>query len=288
MNYSNLEEGRPLRNLTTIGIGGEARWYIEIHQIEQMQSILKFCHQESLPYFILGKGSNTLFDDRGFNGVVIANRIHFMNESDQGLFHVAAGYSFSLLGSQTARKGWSGLEFASGIPGSVGGAVFMNAGANGSETCDSLIQVQFITHEGELKVLKRSELQFDYRTSSFQSIPGSIISASFQLQPSETARQRQLEIIRYRQMTQPYSEKSAGCIFRNPSMKSAGALIDQAGLKGLKVGGAKVSTLHANFIVAEEAAYAQDVIALIDLIRDRVKESLGVELESEVRYIPYE
>lgn len=288
MSYSSFEEGKILRKLTTIGIGGEARWYIEVDQIEQMQAILKFCHQESLPFFILGKGSNTLFDDRGFNGVVIANRISFMNQPSDGFFHVGAGYSFSLLGTQTARQGWTGLEFASGIPGSVGGAVFMNAGANGAETCDSLVQVEFVNDEGDIIVLKRDEIEFAYRYSAFQKTTGAIVAASFQLQPSETARQRQLEIIRYRQSTQPYGDKSAGCIFRNPGVKPAGALIDQAGLKGLSIGGAKVSLMHANFIVADDHATAKDVLALIELIRHKVKESSGIELESEVRYISYE
>ena len=129
-----------------------------------------------------------------------------------------------------------------------------------------------MTDEGDITVLKEDEIKFAYRYSSFQEASGAIVAAAFQLQPSETARQRQLEIIRYRQSTQPYSEKSAGCIFRNPGVKPAGALIDQAGLKGLNVGGAKVPPMHANFIVADDQATAKDVLALIELIRHKVKE----------------
>jgi UDP-N-acetylmuramate dehydrogenase len=169
MNFSQFEKGKALSSLTTFGIGGEAQFYIEVTQIDQMQAVLQFCQLESLPFFILGKGSNILFDDRGYKGVVIANRIHFLEHAD-GRFRAGAGYSFSLLGTQTARQGWAGLEFASGIPGSVGGAVYMNAGANGSETADTLVEVEFVNQSGERVRYMREQLEFSYRTSSFQSM----------------------------------------------------------------------------------------------------------------------
>lgn len=282
-----LERHRSLKELTTFGIGGLADYFIEVHDIATMQSLLPFCKQEQLPYLILGKGSNLLFDDRGFAGVVIANRIHFLQRPFEDIWHVGAGYSFSLLGSQTARQGWTGLEFASGIPGSVGGAVFMNAGANGCETGQTLVSVDFVTSDGELVCLTKEQLAFSYRFSSFQEREGAIVGATFRLKKSSEARQKQLDIIRYRKKTQPYDAKSAGCIFRNPSCAHAGALIDQSGLKGKTLGGAQVSDLHANFIVNTGNATSKDILNLIELVRQEVKKHTGVELEHEVRYPSY-
>lgn len=284
----NIKKNKPLNEICTFGIGGPATFYVETHTIEEMRNALLYCQKENLPYFILGKGSNCLFDDRGFAGMVIHNKIDFNEERPGGLFYVGAGYNFSLLGSQTARNGWSGLEFASGIPGTVGGAIFMNAGANGRETCDSLTSIEFLTSEGELQLYNRENLHFAYRTSSFQTMQGAILGATFSLTPSKEARQKQIEIITYRKNTQPYGEKSAGCIFRNPKEGHAGALIDKSALKGTKIGGAKISEIHANFIVNDENATAKDVLELIENIKKQVKNHTGIDLESEVRYIPYE
>lgn len=282
-----FERGRSLKSVTTLGIGGSAEYFIEVHDIATMQSVLLFCKEQQLPYVILGKGSNSLFDDLGFAGVVIANRIHFLENSEAPIWRAGAGFSFSLLGSQSARKGWGGLEFASGIPGSVGGAVYMNAGANGFETSNTLLSVDFVTLEGELVTLKREELSFSYRFSSFQHMQGAIVAASFLLSESPTARKKQIEIIDYRKNTQPCDAKSAGCIFRNPSCGSAGAIIEQCGLKGKMIGGAQVSTIHANFVVNAGGAKATDVLELIAHIQNEVKRQTGIDLEYEVCYFPY-
>lgn len=284
-----FQKNKLLKDLTTIGIGGEARYFTEVKTVEEMRRVIRECKCNSLKYMVLGKGSNVLFDDRGYNGLIILNKISFCEELGEGLFHVGAGYSFSLLGAQTARKNWAGLEFASGIPGSVGGAVFMNAGANGRETCESLVSVDFVDDEGCFHCIPKQDLTFSYRTSDFHQLKGAIVGATFQLQPSDEARQKQLTIINYRKETQPYSEMSAGCMFRNhsPSL-SAGALIDQSNLKGTSMGGAKVSELHANFIVNTSDASSSDVLELIRHIQSCVKEASGVDLETEVRYIPYE
>lgn len=286
--FERLERHRFLKNLTTFGIGGPAHYFIEVSDIPTMQTLFLFCKQNSLPFFILGKGSNVLFDDRGFAGVVIANRIQFLNQLDENTWHVGAGYSFSLLGSQTARQGWAGLEFASGIPGSVGGAVFMNAGANGCETSQTLVSVDFVTTEGECVCLLREELTFSYRFSSFQQMKGAIVGATFRLTPSSEARRKQLDIIQYRKNTQPYDAKSAGCVFRNPSCAHAGALIEQSGLKGKTLGDAQVSHVHANFIINTGNASSNDVLHLITIICREVKNHTGFELEHELRCVPYD
>ncbi len=283
---SQFEVGKLLSELSTLGIGGPARYFVTVQKTEELLSLMRYCHSEKLPFFILGKGSNCLFDERGFDGLVILNKISFCH-FDFPILHVGAGYSFSLLGTQTARKGWAGLEFASGIPGSVGGAIYMNAGANGSETCDTLIEVEFVNEKGELETLKRDQLEFSYRFSSFQKRKGSIVSAKFQLTSCDAARAKQLTIIDYRMKTQPYGDKSAGCIFRNPKLKAAGALIEQSGLKGKTLGGAEVSTMHANFIVNKAGATTRDVLNLAAHVQASVKEKTGVDLEMEIRYIPY-
>jgi len=280
-------ENRSIGELTTFGIGGPARWAVEVSTIEEMQQTIQLCNQKQLSFFILGKGSNCLFDDKGLNAVLIINKIDFL-EINENTFHAGAGYSFSRLGTLTARKGWKGLEFASGIPGSVGGAVFMNAGANGAETCNTLVSVDFVNAEGTLKTLEKAELVFSYRHSSFHEMKGAIVGATFALKPCTEARKRQFEIIDYRKKTQPYGDKSAGCIFRNPTGNHAGALIEKAGLKGFSVGGATVSPVHANFIVNQEGATASNVLELIRMIQQKIKEETGVELENEVRYIPYD
>lgn len=281
-----FEVDKPLSQLSTFGIGGPARFFIEVQKLEELQSLFQYCHSQQLPFFIIGKGSNCLFDDKGFDGVVILNKIAFC-QYDWPIVHVGAGYSFSLLGTQTARKGWSGLEFASGIPGSVGGAVYMNAGASGTETCEALFEVTFLNEKGEVEILSRDKIEFSYRFSSFQKRKGAIISAKFLLQPLEEARKKQLGIIEYRTRTQPYNDKSAGCVFRNPESQSAGALIQQSGLKGMRIGGAEVSTMHANFIVNKGRATSKDILELAELVKRTVKEKTGVELDMELRCIPY-
>ncbi|TXI40266.1 MAG: UDP-N-acetylmuramate dehydrogenase [Nitrosomonas sp.] len=283
-----IQTDRSLSTLCTFGIGGPARYFIEVTTIKEMQEALIYAHNKGISYIILGKGSNCLFDDRGYDGLVILNKIGFLEEKAPGVFYVGAGYSFSRLGAFTARKGWSGLEFASGIPGSVGGAVYMNAGANSRETRETLSTVQFVTANGEIKIFERAEMTWAYRSSLFQHMSGAIVSATFALTASEEARKKQIDFVRYRQTTQPYSDMSAGCIFRNPPEQSAGALIDQSGLKGLKIGGAAVSDRHANFIINAGGAKSQDVIALMQLVQQRILAATGVSLISEVVFVPYQ
>lgn len=279
------EQGGSLSSYSTFGIGGPARYSCEVHTCEQMQVWISYCLSHQLQFLVIGKGSNCLFDDEGFDGLVILNKIAFCR-FDWPIVHVGAGYSFSLLGVQTARNGWSGLEFASGIPGTVGGAIYMNAGANGMETKNALIEVSVLDENNVLHVMSREEIQFDYRFSSFQEKPCAIVEAKFLLSSSQIARKQQLEIVDYRTRTQPYGEPSAGCVFRNPSTISAGALIQQCGLKGFRIGDAEVSLVHGNFIVNKGRAKAQDVLELARHIKKVVKEQTGIELDMEIRYIP--
>lgn len=278
---------KPLSEFSTFGIGGPARYFAEAASAEQMREMLFYAFQSGIAVHILGKGSNSLFDDRGFNGLVILNRIDFLKQEEEK-FSVGSGYSFARLGGVTARLGWGGLEFASGIPATIGGAIYMNAGANGKETADMLKEVGYVTEKGELIRLHKEELHFGYRTSSFHKWRGAIVDAVFHLTPSETAKSTQREILDYRLKTQPYGEKSAGCAFRNPEGDSAGRLIDAMGLKGMRIGEAAVSETHANFIVNAGCAKAADVLALIEEIKEKIYREQGILLEEEIRYIPYD
>lgn len=276
-----------LAKISTFGIGGQAKYFVEVNSIEEMAQAICESQKMKTPYLVVGKGSNSLFDSKGFNGLIIHNKINFLNRLTENTLHVGSGYSFSYLGTLSAKLKLSGLEFASGIPGSVGGACFMNAGANGMETCNHLDSVEFLSENGVITNYLRKDLTFSYRTSPFQQKKGVILSATFTLKPFEAAREKQFEIINYRKKTQPLKSKSAGCIFQNPLNFSAGALIEHCGLKGLKVGDAEVSNLHANFIVNNGAATSGDVLELIQLIKAKVKEIANQELHSEVRFIPY-
>lgn len=282
-----LIQNKPLSSLSTLGIGGPAKLYTEVRQVEEMQAVLAYCKTHHLKFLVIGKGSNCLFDDRGFNGCIIHNKIDFLESSD-GRFSAGAGYSFSRLGTQTAKLGYGGLEFAAGIPASVGGAVFMNAGANGAETKDCLHSVDFIDETGILTSYPKEAIRFGYRYSFFQDKKGAIVSATFLLNKAEEARVKQIAIINTRQKTQPYSDKSAGCVFRNPDNQSAGKLIDECGLKGLTVGKASVSSLHANFLINQNGATAAEFKELIDQVKMTVEQKTGTALECEVRMVPYE
>jgi UDP-N-acetylmuramate dehydrogenase len=277
-----------LKQFSTLGIGGPARYFLEIDSISKMQQALYYCSSNQIPYIVLGKGSNCLFDDRGFNGAILLNKIDFFHQKMPGSFYVGAGYSFALLGVQTARQGWSGLEFASGIPASIGGAIWMNAGANGQETCHCLDSVEFVNNCGIQEVYQRQDLLFSYRHSPFQEKLGAIVAATFSLKKDEEARKVQIEIVNRRKKTQPYSAKSAGCIFLNPEGNQAGTLIDQCGLKGTAIGGAEVSSLHANFLINACNASCVEMVDLICLVKQQVKKTSGIELQSEVRRIPYD
>ncbi|SCA58409.1 UDP-N-acetylenolpyruvoylglucosamine reductase [Chlamydiales bacterium SCGC AB-751-O23] len=279
-----LEEEVSLKRYSTFQIGGRARFFLIAKSVESIQEGILWARSKGIPFFILGKGSNCLFSDKGYEGLVILNKVDFLEQQGPS-FKVGAGHSFSHLGTISSKMGYSGLEFAAGIPASVGGAVFMNAGANGAETFDSLQSVDFVDESGHLVHFEKKDLQFSYRFSSFQKLKGSVVSATFLLTESRDSRKKQLEIISNRKDSQPLKDPSAGCIFKNPSLKSAGFLIEDTGLKGKCFGGAKVSTLHANFIINKGEATAEDVKALAKHVQEEVKQKHNIQLQSEVYFI---
>ncbi|KAG6542010.1 hypothetical protein Mapa_016573 [Marchantia paleacea] len=288
-----FERGKRLSELSTLGIGGPAKYFVEVHDESQMSTAIRICREKNIRCFIVGKGSNCLFDDRGFDGCVILNSLKFLESQGRGVYRVGSGYPFNTLGIQTSKDGFTGLEFASGIPGTVGGAIFMNASANGQETANAIKSVEVLCADGERIVHHKghSDLVYGYRLSPYQTMPGfmAILAATFELEPCLDARQRHKSLLERRKKTQPVAAKSAGCIFRNPGTgsQSAGALIEQAGLKGIEVGRAKVSDIHANFLLNAGGSSAADMINLIELVKQQVKIKLGVDLREEVIYVPY-
>lgn len=276
-----------LKNFTTFRIGGPAKYFKEITTLLELQEALRYCYEQQLNYMILGRGSNLLFDDRGFDGVILLNRMAPFSVDGEEVV-VGAGYSFSLLGRRTASLGLSGLEFASGIPGSVGGAVYMNAGAYGAATADFLKEITYLDEQGELFSFPKDQLRWDYRSSSFQDRLGAIALVCFSLKKNPLAGTIRLEMMRDRYAKQPYTAASAGCIFRNPPNISAGALIDQCFLKGAAIGDAEVSSLHANFILNRGNATAEQVVFLIQKIQKIVYERTGIFLKNEIKIVPYQ
>ena len=283
-----LQQNKILSDFTTFKIGGRAKYFFEATTIEQMQEIISYASLHAIAYFILGKGSNILFDDKGFEGIVILNKISFFHKKDLSLL-VGSGHSFAYLGRKASQLGLCGLEFASSIPGTVGGAIFMNAGANGQQVCETLQKVTVITKSADLLVLSKQDIEFGYRFSSFQKNKEAIVSGEFLCRNAEKKDfLKAKELRKNRVLTQPLREKSAGCIFKNPvDGPSAGALIDRCGLKGKRVGGAEISLKHANFIINKDNALAVDVLTLISEIQEKVLKITGVSLQTEVRYIPY-
>jgi UDP-N-acetylmuramate dehydrogenase len=279
-----IKEAVPLRDYSSWKVGGPARWLVECQSLEALRSALEFAKRQRCPFLPIGKGSNLLFSDRGFDGLIIVPRLErWAHEGDW--WTAQAGVSFAQLGHKTAMAGYSGLEFAAGIPAAVGGALFMNAGAQGQETKDCLREVALVWPDGSEQVLEVSANDFSYRTSPFQQAPCILTQARFELRSDPSARARQLASVKKRIATQPYELPSAGCVFRNPDGQSAGALIDQSGCKGWKEGDAEVSAKHANFLVNLKSASAEDLLKLMERVVERVHEIHGVTLHPEVRMI---
>ncbi|AMA72572.1 MULTISPECIES: UDP-N-acetylmuramate dehydrogenase [Aneurinibacillus] len=275
----------PLANHTTWKIGGPADILVEPTDKMALARSMKLVHKHNVPWYVLGRGSNMLVRDRGIRGVVFKladgfNHLAFNGEE----IEVGAGYSFIRLAVMAGKEGLTGLEFAGGIPGTVGGAIYMNAGAHNSDVSRILKSAEVLLETGELVIFSADELGFSYRTSILQKRRGIVVSAVFKLaygDRKEIARHMAAYKDRRRQ-TQPLSLPCAGSVFRNPPGDHAGRLIESAGLKGLRVGGAQISEKHANFIVNRGNATAQDVLDLMEQVIKIVNERYNIKLVPEV------
>jgi UDP-N-acetylmuramate dehydrogenase len=289
-----VETDFSLARYTTYRLGGPAALYVEpasAQDLELLGGALRGDDEAGgrPPLLILGRGSNLVISDKGFDGVVLRMAGGFAWLRSSGPAGVVAGSSSTLpqLANWAARRSLSGMEFAISIPGSVGGAVRMNAGAHGSEIAERLTSVTvFDLDKLELRRPETSSLGFSYRRSSLTE-DDLVIDASFELEPGDATeiRDRMEQYRQHRSSTQPGAAQNAGSVFKNPPGRSAGKLVEAAGLKGFRVGGATVSELHANFMMAGEGATAQDVYDLVQTVRRKVLESSGVELEPEVRFV---
>ncbi|EMA6341269.1 UDP-N-acetylmuramate dehydrogenase [Bacillus cytotoxicus] len=278
-----------LARYTTMKIGGPADIFVTPTSISSIEKILALVKKYKVNWTAIGRGSNLLVSDKGIEGVVIrlGEGLDHL-EVEEATVRVGGGYPLIKLSTLLSRQGLAGLEFASGIPGSVGGAVYMNAGAHKSDISKILTRAYVMFEDGTVTWLSKEEMGFSYRTSVLQTkLPGIVLGAEFQLE-----RGNREEIVRmmqknkdYRRDTQPWSHPCAGSIFRNPLPHFAGDLIERAGLRGYQIGGAKVSEMHGNFIVNTGIASAQDVLDLIGFVKRNIKEKFDIDMHTEVEII---
>ena len=278
-----------MANHTTFKIGGNAPLYIEVNKPSQLSQIVKLCKEENVEYFILGNGSNLLVSDKGVDYVVICLKGDFKNISllDNNTLYCGAGASLASLCREAEKNGLSGLEFAWGIPGTVGGAAYMNAGAYGGEMKDVVYSVHHIDKEGNLGTIKSSDLNFSYRHSIYKENGYIIIgiTVKLKLDNKNEIRNKMDDFMDRRKSKQPLEYPSAGSVFKRPEGNYAGTLIEQCGLKGKTIGGAQVSEKHAGFIINIGGATCNDVQQLIELIQSTVKDKTGYILEREIIFL---
>lgn len=275
-----------LNDFSTIDIGGKSRYFTRVKDENEMKNAFNFSLKKKVPFFVLGKGSNIIFDDKGYSGLIIKNEIDFL-KIDKNKVEVGSGFSLQKLSRIISKKNLSGLEFAAAIPATIGGAICMNAAANEMEISSCLEEIRFLTTEGEIEKIKKKDLFFGYRFSSIKKKKGAIISLIFLFKESFDAEKKSIFLLEQRKQKQPIYEKSLGCIFKNPKNDVAAKLIEGAGLKGKKIGGAMVSNVHANFIINNKNATSEDVLTLISVIVEKVKKMYNIELEQEIFYVPY-
>ncbi|CAM3575114.1 UDP-N-acetylmuramate dehydrogenase [Marinicrinis lubricantis] len=280
-----VRENEPMSRHTTWKIGGPADVFIVADTKEELVHALRTLSEHQIPWTQLGRGSNTLVSDRGIRGAVLKLGKGFEQIRFEDCIVIAGGaYSFIKLSVMAGKQGLTGLEFSGGIPGTVGGAVYMNAGAHGSDVSRILQSAEVLLETGEFVNYDAEELDFSYRHSRLQQTRGIVTEAVFRLKHGDR-KEIAATLASYkdrRLRTQPLQLACAGSVFRNPEGHHAAKLVEEAGLKGLRCGGAEISTLHSNFIVNTGNATAEDVLTLIERIRAIVKQKYGIELETEV------
>ncbi|MDA0213256.1 MULTISPECIES: UDP-N-acetylmuramate dehydrogenase [Desertifilum] len=279
-----------LAGLTSYRVGGPAQWYVAPRCPEDLQISLEWAKSEGLPVIVLGAGSNLLVSDRGLPGLVVGTRHlrHIRFDPEIAQVQAGAGVPIAQLARLVAQRGWQGLEWAVGIPGTVGGAIVMNAGAHESCIADVLVDVDVLSPAGNAACLGVSELGYRYRTSRLQGGDRVVTQATFQLQPGGDPQRVMATTeahLERRRTTQPYHLPSCGSVFRNPEPYKAAWLIEQTGLKGYQIGGAQVSQLHANFILNCGKATASDIYQLMRYVQQQVEQRWSIRLEPEVKIL---
>lgn len=292
MNIGKIERNVPLYKYTTYRVGGIASAIVYPKNVDSLMKLIRFVRSKDIPFKILGFGSNLLFSSKQYNGILIRldefRDLEFFGTSK---VRVGAGYSLVKLSLQVAKRGLAGLEFAAGIPGTVGGAVFMNAGAYKSDMGYIVQDITVLTPDLRIIKLENKELDFHYRSSFLQKHPGYIcLEAVIRLEKGDkNAIEEVIKDRRRRRIeSQPLNFPSAGSVFRNPEGMFAGKMIEDLGLKGFQIGGAKVSEKHANFIINYDHATGEDIKSLIEYVREKVKKEYHVELKVEQEFVNWE
>lgn len=278
----------PMSRHTTFRIGGPADYFVVPRSTDEIKDTIEICKNAQVPYYILGNGSNLLVGDKGYRGVVIQiyknlNEIH----TEGNVIHAQAGALLSKIAAEALGRGLEGFEFASGIPGTLGGAVMMNAGAYGGEMKQVLLEATVLTQDGEVKTLGVEELELGYRTSIIAKEGYVVLEAAIGLKEGDAAAIRAyMEELKSKRVTkQPLEYPSAGSTFKRPEGYFAGKLIEDAGLRGFRVGNAQVSEKHCGFVINRGGATAAEVVSLMEQVADKVEALAGVRLEPEVKRI---
>ncbi len=280
-----------MKDFTTYKVGGKVTAIIYPKDEKKLISLIKIARKNDIKYKIIGSGSNVIFSDNDYDGIIIKLDNFNHLDIDDTVITVGAGYSLMKLAIAMSRRGLTGLEFATGIPGTIGGAVYMNAGAYKSDMGYIVSKVKVLTPELQIKYLYNRDMNFHYRTSFIQKNPNYIcLEATIVLKHGD--RDLIMEVIEDRKqrrlISQPLEYPSAGSVFRNPEDDFAGRIIEECGLKGKKVGGAMISRKHANFIVNAHKASANDIKELIDLVKEKVKTKFNIELKVEQEFVNWE
>lgn len=278
----------PMAGHTTFRIGGPADCFVQLENEEQLKGIQRYLNMVEVPFFLLGNGSNLLVNDAGYRGVILQVGSKMNKISVAGDTIVAqAGATMAQVARAAWENGLTGLEFASGIPGTIGGGVVMNAGAYGGELCQVVTMVKVLSKEGEVLELDNETMEFGYRTSTIRNSGFTVIEVTFRLQSGEkeAIKAKMDDLASRRREKQPLEFPSAGSTFKRPEGHFAGQLIMEAGLRGFQIGGAKVSEKHCGFVINAGGATAKDVREVIAEVQHRVKEKYNVDLETEVIYL---
>jgi len=289
-----IKKFEPMTNFTTWRIGGPAEFFAEPQNINEIQSLIHWSKEKQIEFRVIGAGSNLLINDLGMKGLTIClKKLHgYKLDQNDGLIEAFGGENIPSLTRKAAKAGLHGLEWAVGIPGTVGGAVVMNAGAQGGSISDYVVSVKVLPINGEKAFeIKREDLSYSYRKSRLQHEKLVVISAKFKLEPGYNYKKildKTNSNLNQRKNTQPYHLPSCGSVFRNPEPYKAGKLIEELGLKGMRIGGAEISKMHANFIVNQGNATAQDVNNLIVLIQEKIKKAYGLKLHPEVKRLGFD
>lgn len=290
LNKENLYYDEPMAKHTSFKIGGPADVFIKVDNIEELKEILDLSKKNQIPLTIIGNGSNLLVTDKGIRGITAKlnlKDIEIKNENNKQIIKVEAGVPVGLLAQKLLKEEITGFEELSGIPGTIGGAVIMNAGAHGKEIKDILKKVTAMDYDGNIYEFTNEECKFSYRNSKFQKEKYIILQATLELEKGNSTeiKEKMDEYMQFRKEKQPIEYPNAGSTFKRGEDFVTAKLIDEAGLKGYKVGGAQVSEKHAGFIVNVDNATAKDVIELTDYIKEKIEEKFGKKINLEIQII---